>query len=172
MALPSLLGAFRRSPTDDGPAIPPPATPPTGAPRRVAAPPPSELRRERRALLQAREERLRDLGGLTLEMFRQDVFNESLLYEQCAEVARLEGRLQELELLLDARRPPAARCECGAPLLWRSRFCSNCGRPTAAHAVVTCAACGHSLAADARFCPGCGSPAGDAERAVAANAEA
>jgi hypothetical protein len=78
-----------------------------------------------------REERIRDLGGLALEMYRQDSFREHLLYEQCAEVAAIEERLTEVDLLLDARRPPAARCECGAPLFWGSRFCSNCGRPVA-----------------------------------------
>jgi hypothetical protein len=64
-------------------------------------------------------------------MYRQDSFREHLLYEQCAEVAAIEERLTEVDLLLDARRPPAARCECGAPLFWGSRFCSNCGRPVA-----------------------------------------
>ena len=34
--------------------------------------PPSELRRERRALLRLREQKLRDLGGLSLEMYRRD----------------------------------------------------------------------------------------------------
>ena len=27
--------------------------------------------------------------------------------------------------------PRTVRCECGAPLLWGSRFCANCGRPAA-----------------------------------------
>jgi len=75
------------------------------------------------------EGRIRDLGGVVLEMYRQDSFRESLLYELCAEVTALEERLRELDMLLDARRPPAARCECGAPLFWGSRFCSTCGRP-------------------------------------------
>ena len=44
-----------------------------------SAPAASELRRERRALLLLREERLRELGGLTLEMYRRDQFNESLV---------------------------------------------------------------------------------------------
>lgn len=99
--------------------------------RRRAAPPVRELRRERRALERLREERVRDLGGLLLEMYRRDSFREHLLYEQCAEVAAIEERLAEVDLLLQARRPPAARCECGAPLLWGSRFCSSCGRPVA-----------------------------------------
>ena len=41
-----------------------------------SSPAASELRRERRALLLLREERLRELGGLTLEMYRRDQFNE------------------------------------------------------------------------------------------------
>jgi uncharacterized protein YjiS (DUF1127 family) len=116
---------FRRSP--DGAA--PPA--PTARARRRAAPPVRELRRERRALERLRDERIRDLGGLVLEMYRQDSFREHLLYEQCSEVAGIDERLAEVDVLLEARRPPAARCECGAPLFWGSRFCSHCGRPVA-----------------------------------------
>lgn len=104
------------------------------APRR-AAPPPAELRRERRLLLRVREQRLRDLGGVVLEMYRQDDFRESLLYELCAEVAAVEERLQEVEVLLGGYRPAAARCACGAPLFWGARFCGNCGRPLVQSAV-------------------------------------
>ena len=95
---------------------------------RRAAPPPGELRRERRTLLSARETRLRDLGGVVLEMYRQDDFRESLLSELCAEVSAIEERLQEVEVLLGAYRPAAARCTCGAPLFWGARFCATCGR--------------------------------------------
>jgi hypothetical protein len=101
-------------------------------PRRRAAPPVAELRRERRGLLQVREERIRDLGGVVLEMYRRDAFREGLLIELCAEIAAIEERLRELDLLLDARRPPVARCECGAPLFWGARFCPSCGRALAA----------------------------------------
>ena len=122
----SLLGAFRRRRE-------PEAQPATSAPRprRRPAPPVRELRRERRELELLREERIRDLGGLVLEMYRQDTFREHVLYEQCMEVAAIEERLAEVDVLLEARRPPAARCECGAPLFWGARFCSSCGRPVA-----------------------------------------
>ena len=53
-----------------------------GRPARSAVPPAGVLRRERRALLQFREERLRDLGGLLLEMFRRDRFREDLIRER------------------------------------------------------------------------------------------
>jgi hypothetical protein len=152
MARPSLLAALRRSRPEEDPA---PAAPPESRPRRRAAPPIGELRRERRALLRAREERIRDLGGLALEMFRRDSFREHLLHEQCAEVAALEDRLHELDVLLETRRPPAARCACGAPLFWGSRFCPSCGRPAATGAN-PCGRCGHSLPADAQYCPACG----------------
>src|SRR5215210_70869 len=120
-----LLRVFRRSADETAPAPPPPRA------RRRAAPPVRELRRERRALERLRDERIRDLGGLVLEMYRQDSFREHLLYEQCSEVSAVDERLAEVDALLEARRPPAARCECGAPLFWGSRFCSNCGRPVA-----------------------------------------
>jgi hypothetical protein len=99
--------------------------------RRRAAPPAAELRRERRALVQVREERIRDLGGVVLEMYRQDAFREGLLMELCGEVTAIEERLRELDFLLDARRPPVAHCECGAPLFYGARFCPSCGRELA-----------------------------------------
>jgi hypothetical protein len=129
-----LQRVLRRKPAADDEAAPPP--PPK---RRRYAPPPSELRRERHALLRLREQKLRDLGGLSLEMYRRDRFREDLLLERCAELIGLEARIHELDVLLGSARPSAgspgpARCECGAPLLWGSRFCANCGRPSASRA--------------------------------------
>jgi hypothetical protein len=86
------------------------------------------LRRERRALLKAREERLRDLGGLLVEMYRRGGFRDDLLAEGCADVVGIDARLAEVDDLLHARRR-APRCECGAPILRHSHFCPNCGRP-------------------------------------------
>jgi hypothetical protein len=124
---------------------------------------PGQLRRERRALLRAREERIRDLGGLMLEMYRRDRFREDLIFEQCGELLSLEARLAELEAMLSAatfgaRRAATGRCLCGAPLLWGAHFCSNCGRPSG-DTVVACARCGHPLPADAAFCVSCGTAA-------------
>src|SRR5919199_154272 len=96
------------------------------APRRPHA---GLLRRERRALLKAREERLRDLGGLLVEMYRRGSFRDDLLAEGCADVVGIDARLAEIEELLHARRAGARRCECGAPILRGSHFCPNCGRP-------------------------------------------
>ena len=91
-------------------------------------PQPGVLRRERRALLKAREDALRDLGGLLIEMYRRGSFRDDLLAERAAGVVGIDGRLGEIEELLHAgRRVP--RCECGAPILRGSRFCPNCGRP-------------------------------------------
>src|ERR671931_1684909 len=107
------------------------AAPP--AAHRRPLPSPARLRRERRALLRVREERIRDLGGLVLEMYRRDQFREDLLLERCVDLAALEERIQELDALMLAassrRRPPVARCECGAPIAWGARFCASCGRP-------------------------------------------
>ena len=117
-------------------------------------------------MLRAREERLRDLGGLMLEMYRRDQFRQDLLVERCEELVAVDERLQELDTLLAAavssRRPaPAARCACGAPIVGGSHFCGNCGRPVeAAPAVVACTKCGAPLAADAKFCAACGHRAG------------
>jgi hypothetical protein len=133
------------------------------APARRPLPPTGQLRRERRALLRQREERMRDLGGIVLEMVRRDEFREDLVYEQAAELIGLEDRLHELEALLAAatsvrRAPPSARCACGAPILWGQHFCANCGRP-AGEAIVACTSCGRALPADAKFCASCGAVA-------------
>ena len=113
-------------------------TPAPPAPRalRRALPPPGELRRERRSLLQVRERKLRDLGGLMVEMYRRDQFRQDLIVDRCTELATLEERLVELETLLSVsasrgRVREAARCECGAPLFWGSKFCAQCGRAVA-----------------------------------------
>jgi predicted nucleic acid-binding Zn ribbon protein len=137
----------------------------SGTPERL--PPPGAIRRERRALIRAREERIRDLGGLALDMHRREAFRQALLDEKAREIVALEERLQELDSMLAAataaRRPGSApRCSCGAPILWGSHFCSNCGRATGP-AVVTCVSCGGPLPADARFCSNCGRVAESAE---------
>ena len=129
--------------------------------RRAASP--GALRRERKAIFRAREELLRDLGGLAMEMYRREQFREDLLAEHAREIANLEIRLHELDSMLAAaaagRRATTSRCECGAPIIWGSHFCANCGRPVGADAVVACSACGHPLPADAEFCPSCGASA-------------
>jgi DNA-directed RNA polymerase subunit RPC12/RpoP len=138
------------------------------------APSPGALRRERRAIVKAREERIRHLGGLTLEMYRRSSFRDQLLIEQCREIVALEDRLRELDSMLEAvataRRAPST-CECGAPIPWGSHFCANCGRPVGAEPVVACEGCGHPLAADATFCANCGRPVETSEE-VEAEAEA
>ena len=86
------------------------------------------LRRERRALLKAREEALSELGGLLVEMYRRGGFRDDLLAERAAAIVGIDGRLAEIEALLHTGRH-VPRCECGAPVLRGSRFCPNCGRP-------------------------------------------
>jgi hypothetical protein len=88
------------------------------------------LRRERRALLKAREDAVRDLGGLLVEMYRRGGFRDDLLQERAAVVVGIDARLAEIEELLHGSRR-GARCACGAPVLRGSRFCPNCGRPVA-----------------------------------------
>jgi Double zinc ribbon len=174
MAGSSLLDRFRRRPAEAPPESAAQATP---APQR-RLPAPGTLRRERRALVRAREERIRDLGGLMLEMYRRDRFRQDLLVEQCLEVVAVEERLREIDTLLEAsisarRQGLGTRCECGAPLVWGSHFCANCGRPVGDEPVVACRNCGSALPAEAKFCANCGmtapreAQAGDGEAAQA-----
>ena len=96
-------------------------------------PPGRELKRERKALVLVREERLRDLGGLALEMYKRDRFNAGLVVERCAELIAIEARVQEIDSLLDGtagirRGGGGAVCICGAPILLGARYCATCGR--------------------------------------------
>src|SRR3954468_4390735 len=127
---------IRRTPAPE--AVPAAAAvpPPTARAVRRALPPAGQLRRERRSLLQLRETRLRDLGGLMLEMYRRDQFRQDLLVDRCVELQRIEERVADLDALLAAavsrgRTRPSARCECGAPIFWGSKFCAQGGRPVA-----------------------------------------
>jgi len=99
-------------------------------PPRTYLPSPGALRRERRALLQIRNDSLRDLGGLILEMFRQNRFNDELVRERCSELVELDRRLVELDEVLRAatHRAPLRRCECGSEIPPFSRFCPGCGK--------------------------------------------
>lgn len=136
--------------------------PPPFPPRPLPMPTPGQLRRERRALVRLREERIRDLGGLMLEMYRRDHFRQDLVVDHCTELTELERRLHELDSLLAATTggrgmAGATRCACGAPIIWGSHFCANCGRPVGDAPVVACSQCGNPLPAEARFCASCGS---------------
>jgi hypothetical protein len=94
-------------------------------------PPARELKRERKALILVREERLRDLGGLALEMYKRDRFNADLFVERCAEIVAIEARVHEIDALLDGTiglGSGGAVCLCGAPILLGARFCASCGR--------------------------------------------
>jgi hypothetical protein len=123
----AFLARFRRS------------TPEEQAPkplkRRRYLPPPSRLRRERRALIRHREQRIRDLGGLVVEMYRQDRFRQDLVVEQAAEIVSVEARLREVDRLLGARTgrlDRGFRCpRCGTPLHVGARYCPSCGQALA-----------------------------------------
>jgi hypothetical protein len=136
----SLLERFRRARPHDAEEQSTAAAddaPPAPAPRRRPLPPAGVLRRERRTLLRLREQRVRDLGGLVLEMFRQDRFRQDLVYEQAAEIVGIEDRLFQVDQLLAASAArghavPAEHCaHCGAPLLPGAKFCPNCGQAVA-----------------------------------------
>ena len=128
---------------------------------RSTLPPAGVLRRERRALLQFREERLRDLGGLLLEMFRRDRFREDLVRERCEELLEVDDHLAALDSLLGLSwtPPDQARCACGAAIADDAQFCPACGRSLGGGETRSCAACGNALPTDATFCSRCGTRA-------------
>src|SRR3954447_19260197 len=105
---------IRRTPSPEAVSAAQATPPPTARAVRRALPPAGQLRRERRSLLQLRETRLRDLGGLMLEMYRRDQFRQDLLVDRCVELQRIEERVADLDALLAAavsrgRPRPAAR---------------------------------------------------------------
>jgi hypothetical protein len=111
--------------------------PPAGDPDLDGAPPRRShaglLRRERRALLEAREELLRKLGGLMVEMYRRNEYRDDLLAEICADALGIDSRVAEIdERLSDRRQLP--QCSCGVPILRGSRYCPSCGRDLSAGA--------------------------------------
>ena len=126
-----------------------------------------------------REERLRDLGGLALEMYKRDRFNAGLVVERCAELVAIEARVQEIDALLDGsarvrRGGGGALCICGAPILLGARYCASCGRTLGgasldvAHVrigracVTTCPRCREPLASGQEYCLTCGARVSDA----------
>ena len=85
-----------------------------------------------------------------LEMYRRDQFKQDLLVEQCLEVISIEERLREIDELLEAtvtarKQGVGVRCTCGAPIVWGSHFCANCGRPVGEEPVVACPNCGTAI---------------------------
>ena len=106
-----------------------------------------------------------------LEMYKRDRFNDDLVGERCDELVGIDRRLEEIDGVLtraaDARwvPPGSTRCVCGAPVLPRSHFCANCGRPAGDSPVVTCATCGSALPAEAAFCARCGAPTAESPAA-------
>src|SRR5438552_1815657 len=85
------------------------------------------LRRERRDLLDAREELIRKLGALMVEMYRRSDYRDELLAEVCGQVIGIDDRVAEIDDLLGTRRR-MSQCICGAAIPPGAHFCPNCGR--------------------------------------------
>ena len=60
-----------------------------------------QLRRHLRELDDLREERLRDLGGLALEMYKRDRFEGRLLWSKAAEIAAVDDEAKLVQRGLD-----------------------------------------------------------------------
>ena len=121
------------------------------------------LRRERRRFPKAREQSVRDLGGLTVEMIRRDAFKPELLQRRARAILALEDGVYDLEdALSDARHADPAvgsptLCSCGSSNDDAPVFCTSCGRSLKqTTAVTSCAFCTAALPGGAQFCPSCG----------------
>jgi hypothetical protein len=60
-----------------------------------------QMRRRLREIGEQRQERLRNLGGLTLEMHKRDRFERRLLSEKAEEIAALDREAELLRRALD-----------------------------------------------------------------------
>lgn len=60
-----------------------------------------QLRRRLREIAEQREEMIRDLGGLALEMHKRDRFEPALLSERASEIAALDAETKLLRRALD-----------------------------------------------------------------------
>ena len=112
---------------------------PDDAPRPTTAERGSIRRRLRRARV-IREERLRELGALVMEMHRQGRHDAGLVQRKAAEAAAADAEAQLLAHALDSGQTVAATTSAGIAgtcaacggLLWRDdRFCARCGTPAA-----------------------------------------
>jgi rRNA maturation endonuclease Nob1 len=86
------------------------------------------LRRERRALLDAREELVHKAGGLMVEMYRRNEYRDDLLAEVCAEVLGIAARVSDIDAQLADRRHAQVCTSCGATVSHGSHYCPSCGR--------------------------------------------
>ena len=125
------LPGFRRAPTSESP----PYRRRRRGPSAARCRPPGSSAASGVPCSSSGRQRLRDLGGLMLEMYRRDQFRQDLLVDRCGELQQLEERLAELDALLAAAvsrgrtraRPRGASA--AHPIFWGSKFCAQCGRP-------------------------------------------
>lgn len=112
------------------------------------------LERERRDLVDRREEQVYHLGGLAFEMHRRGTLPAHVLRLRADDVAATDARIREIDERLDqieteraARREEdrvrraakaapvlddAGSCAaCGTPFRAEAKFCWSCGRPVA-----------------------------------------
>lgn len=97
------------------------------------------LRRERKALLERRQEAVYHLGGLAFELYRRDLLREEVMQLRAGELASLDDRVRRIDAVLQDRverrrtrrteiTGPAGQClVCRSPFDDGARFCSSCG---------------------------------------------
>lgn len=138
----------------DATAAPDEADQPTEVVEIPPTPPlnPGRLRRERRSLVNKRQEIVYHLGGLAFELFRRDMLTEPVMRLRAEEIADIDrsviGIDEELVTLQETRKArreeraaerreararqkqPSGYClSCGAPFRDPVNFCANCGSP-------------------------------------------
>ncbi len=137
------------------------ALPPARLPRDVLEPPAPpapprlrDLRRERRQLSTRLAALQADLGGLAMEMARQNHFNYPLLRGRAVEAVEIERRLREIETRIIAERERAEAA--GGPPGLPAAPPVAAEPPPPPEPVLACPSCGGAARVDANFCAYCG----------------
>ena len=150
---------FRRLPKSPPEPEAPAGSPaePDDQPTGVVEPPsppldPGRIRRERRRLLERRQESVYHLGGLAFELYRRDMLAEPVLRRRAEDVADIDRsvleiderlstldeerrtqraeRREERRLAKELKSRPSGYClSCGTPYRDPTNFCANCGSP-------------------------------------------
>jgi hypothetical protein len=132
----------------------------------------TKLRSEIKRTQESIQNSFQTLGRKVYETVNRGALNEDELRRDCAEIAKLFGRVAELEEAmrqaeLEAVRvrygPDAVLCpKCGGVNKAGDRFCGSCGTSLALRerGDMACSSCGAQVQAGAKFCVKCGARIG------------
>jgi hypothetical protein len=112
------------------------------------------LERERRGLVDQREEQVYHLGGLAFELHRRERLPDGVMRRRADDVSQTDARIREIDAALDAieanreeRRQRDREKRAARPAPEPAGVCSNCGTPFQPEASF-CWSCGTAVSRD------------------------